>query len=212
MAAITLPRVADHVHLTVNEDIDCHLRVEQVRDSLLSLSPPLAMDIPTPELGTVLPMVFVSNRMRHVLPVRMLGVTDEAPWRWTLRPAGQSHPDTRRRFVRGGGGETVELWRPDGEKLTIHHGTALDLSEGGLRTRMPLAGFVTGEALEVRTWLGEELVVTVGKVLSVRRPDVPHWIDVVVQYELPEPTARQLRKYLFAWEVQERRRDHRDER
>lgn len=206
-----LPRVEESVYLSVTDGAQCRLRVADVHDGLLSVSAPIAAGVPTPDPDHTLLLVFVRNRVRHVIPVRLLGVTDGQSARWTLGPVGAPEPRTRRRFVRGGGGEPVHLWQPGGGEPLVREGTVLDLSEGGLRGRVPATSFAEGESLQVRAWLGDDLVVTAGHVLAVRPQAGSRWFEVIVEYDLPEQLARRLRRYLLAWEVAERRRDRRDD-
>jgi hypothetical protein len=49
-------------------------------------------------------------------------------------------------------------------------------------------------------------VVAAGEVIFVRSHTDPSVLDVVVEYDLRESTAAMVRRYLFAWEIDERRR------
>jgi len=207
-----LPGLDQPISLALSGDLSYRARVEQVGDGVLSVSGPLGADVPTPEPGAPLRLFWVHRRMRYVIPVHMVGVAGPRPWRWTLRPAGDPQAETRRRFIRGGGGGPVQLWRPQPAGPAWREGLLLDVSEGGLRGRLPAEAFDRGESLQIRAWLGTDEVAAAGEVLSVRPHTDPGWLDLVVEYELGEQAARRLRRYLLAWEVDQRRRERGDGR
>jgi hypothetical protein len=71
---------------------------------------------------------------------------------------------------------------------------------------MPGASFAAGDPLQVRLPLGDDLVVAGGEVIFVRTQPELEALDVVVDYELREPVAALVRRYLYTWEIDQRRR------
>jgi hypothetical protein len=201
-----LPALGATVEVAVSDDVSYRAKVERAGDGVLTVSAPIASDVRVPDVGGPVTMAWSANRSRRVVEARMLGLTTERPWRWNLQPVGSVDAQSRRRYVRGGGGEPVQLWRPGAIQPTIRDGRLLDLSESGLRGRVSAAGFTQGDQLQIRLPLGDDLVVAAGEVIFVRSHTDPSVLDVVVEYDLRESTAAMVRRYLFAWEIDERRR------
>jgi hypothetical protein len=204
------PEVGDRVSVAVADGRGYQATVAASLHGVLSLTAPNAPQIPfAPELPDVQPgagllIAFVRNRVRYTQQAQLVGLS-AGDLRWLVRPIGVPQAQTRRRFVRGGGGGPVQLWRPNDGQLAIREGTVLDLSEGGLRGRVPRDVFVCGESVQVRAWFDGEPMQVVGEILTVRPCAGAPSLDVVVEYSLPESVARQLRRYLFAWEAAQRR-------
>jgi hypothetical protein len=132
-------------------------------------------------------------------------MTREQPRLWRLRIAGEARRQTRRAYVRGGGGELVDLLSADGGTAPAS-GRIIDLSEGGVRCRTRIGNFVREQRVEAVLRLDADVVKINGRVLFVRRNVETADFDVVVQYETTETVGRLIRSYVLRRQMEERRR------
>jgi hypothetical protein len=111
----------------------------------------------------------------------------------------------RRRYVRGGGGEPVEVGELDARHGAVFvQGTVLDLSEGGVRCRLPSTALTSGDETTVHITLPEQELKLKGTVANVTR--LTHGIEVILVFRDPtEREAQMIRKHLFQRERAERR-------
>ncbi|MEV4350059.1 PilZ domain-containing protein [Actinoplanes sp. NPDC049596] len=197
-----LPAVGTSMFLALSEGVSVRSRLESVDGATFTIAAPLEVaDAATPveqfEIFWALP------RTRVVLPSRLVAVSDEAPYRWTLAPAGVPHQSNRREYVRGGGAVAVHLTSDD-HRL---EGALLDISEGGLRCWIDEPTALTpGDHLRAFVTLpgGRELTLD-GTILTVR--DAPHGDlgqHIVLTFTAEEQTAQLIRSYVMAWEISER--------
>jgi c-di-GMP-binding flagellar brake protein YcgR len=209
-----LPPINSLLFVAVNDETTYRSRVEDIDSDILTVAAPIgAGDIDVPEVGADVAVFWVGSRTRYVLPVRMVGVTRQRPARWQIQPTGQPQPETRRRFVRGGGGKPIRLTgvpnAGDGLDFTTvdpGEGMIADISEGGVRCRMPAGEFTPGQRVTVRISLDGSNIEVAGTVHTVRPDPESGQPEVIVTYELPEETAQIIRRYVFSWELAERRR------
>ncbi len=207
-----LPAVNSLLYITVSDDFNCRSRVEDVDGQLLTVAAPVGSgDLQIPDDGTELKVFWTGIRARYVLPVQMVGQTRDNPPRWHLRALGEPVRQTRRNFVRGGGGgpaEIVPTTTGEGESSTseLLRGKVVDISEGGVRCRLQQASLTPGDPVVVRVQLGERSLEIAGTIISTRPDQDQSGVDVVVTYQPPEPDAQAIRRYVFQWEIAERRR------
>lgn len=216
-----LPEVNSLLFIAVNEEGSWRSRVEDVDGQMLTVAAPLGKgDLEVPDDGAELEVFWTGTRARYVLPVRMMGQTRDRPPRWHLLAVGRATRQTRRSYVRGGGGGPAEIVRTgrveqarndvavssrSGGSNGPQQGTVIDISEGGVRCRMDSADLIPGDQVRVRVRLGDAALDLNGSVLLVREQS-PDGVDVVVVYQLSESDAQTVRRYVFQWEIAERRR------
>ncbi|MBU2666176.1 PilZ domain-containing protein [Actinoplanes bogorensis] len=203
--ATDLPAVGTPMFLVLGEGVNFRSRLESVDGDTFTVAAPLE----TTETAGLTPgrqfdVFWAPPRTRIVLPTRLVAVSDEAPYRWTLAPTEAPRQSNRREYVRGGGGAAVRLTT----ETTDAEGALLDISEGGLRCWMdePTA-LAPGDRLTASVPLGTagELEVE-GTVYTVR--DAPHGDPgqhIVLTFNTPESLARMIRHYIMEWEIADRR-------
>jgi c-di-GMP-binding flagellar brake protein YcgR len=207
-----LPEVNSLLYITVKDELNHRSRVEDRDGALLTVAAPIgAGDVEIPEDGSELTVFWTGTRARYVLPVRMMGRTRGHPARWHLLALTDPIRKTRRRFVRGGGGGPIELVPKTVEirerrAADAVRGQVIDISEGGVRCRVAQADLVPGDPVVVRVQLGDCSLQILGRITSQRpEPDQPG-VDVIVTYHPSEADAQVIRRYVFQWEIAERRR------
>ncbi|BCJ46089.1 hypothetical protein GCM10010168_50370 [Actinoplanes ianthinogenes] len=208
-ATVGLPAVGTPMFLVLGEGMNFRSRLESIDVNHFTVAAPLETAGPCVIApGQQFDVFWAPPGTRVVVPARLVAVGDEAPFRWTLTPAGAAHHSNRREFVRGGGGAAVQL-TVDGRGI---EGALLDISEGGLRCWIDEpAALAAGERVRAAVALGTLGAIEVsGTILTVR--DAPHGDPgrhVVVTFDPQESAARAIRRYVMDWEVHERRL-HRD--
>jgi hypothetical protein len=202
-----LPEINSLVYVTLR-DVNFRSRVEDVDGPLLSIGAPIgAGDSDVPDDDSDLEVFWTGLRARYVLPVRMVGRTRTRPARWHLLATGEPVRQTRRSYVRGGGGGSVELLEVDGRsKGTPHPAEIIDISEAGLRCHIPDSGLSPGGIVVMRLRLPNRMMEVSGTIRSIRSGDRGPDSELVMTYEPKEADAQAIRRYVFQWEITERRR------
>ncbi|GIF20585.1 hypothetical protein BJ973_001509 [Actinoplanes tereljensis] len=206
VSAITeLPAIGAPMFLVLGEGVNFRSRLESVDGDTFTVAAPLeTADPATLVAGHQFDVFWAPPRTRIVLPTRLISVSDEAPFRWTLAPVEAPRQSNRREYVRGGGGAAVRISAGEHEV----DGALLDISEGGLRCwiDMPVA-LSPGDHLRAAVWLGEAGEVELsGTILTVR--EAPHGDPgrhVVLTFNTEESLAQVIRLYVMTWEINERR-------
>lgn len=202
-----LPPVNSLVYVAVSEEITYRSRVEDAAEDTLTVAAPIgAGDLDVPPIGSEVAVFWAGTRTRYILPVRMIGITRECPARWAVQAVGAPRTHTRRRFVRGGGNRPAKLIKSGEAHANPLDGVIADISEAGLRCRVPGGDVTVGDRVHVRMTLDEEAIDLIGTVYTVRQDTEQGGWDVVIIYDLPEATAQRIRRYVYAWELAERRR------
>lgn len=201
-----LPPINGLLHIEVSGNLTFRSRVEDIDGTVFSLAAPIgAGDLELPEPGADLGLVWLEPGKRWSMPVRLLAVSRGIPSVWKVEPTGPADLSSRRNFVRGGGGGAAVVRRTT-PPITEDVGTIVDVSEGGVRCRMPTGDFVQQDSVRVQLAIGDRILEVPGAVLSVRPNREEHCLDVVVTYELKEAEASIIRRHIFAWELEQRRR------
>jgi hypothetical protein len=204
-ATTELPAIGTPMFLVLGEHVNFRSRLESVDSSTFTVAAPLETVGPVEFApGHQFDVFWAPPRTRIVLPSRMIAISDEAPFRWTLAPTEAPRQSNRREFVRGGGGAAVRLATGDREI----DGALLDISEGGLRCWIDEpAKLAPGDSLTAMVELGAsgEVELT-GTILTVR--DAPHGDPgqhIVLTFNTEESMAKMIRLYVRTWEINERR-------
>jgi hypothetical protein len=158
-----------------------------------------------PEIGAIVELAWLHDDSRLTAPAKLEAITRGRPRLWQVRIAGDAKRQTRRAFVRGGGGELVDLLSVDGSTAP-DSGRVIDLSEGGVRCRTRIGDFARDQRVTVELRLDADLVQIGGRVLFVRRNVETADFDVVVEYETSETVGRLIRSYVLRRQMKERRR------
>jgi len=204
-AAVEFPRIGTPMFLVLGEGVNFRSRLESVGGDAFEVTAPLETTGPVIELGHQFDVFWAPPRTRIVLPCRLTGISDGAPFRWSLVARANARQSNRREFVRGGGGAAVRLDADSFDRPL--EGALLDISEGGLRCWVdeptPLA---EGDPTRATVWLGGSAVELTGTIHTVR--DAPHGEPgqhLILTFDAKESVAQMIRRYVLAWEVSERR-------
>lgn len=204
-ATTELPAVGTPMFLVLGEAVNFRSRLESVDSHTFTVAAPLEVAGPAaPAPGHQFDVFWAPPRTRIVLPTRLVAISDEAPFRWTLAPTEAPRPNNRREYVRGGGAAAVRLATDDHEI----EGALLDISEGGLRCWIDEpTTLAPGDHLRATVWLGTPGKVELsGTILTVR--EAPHGDPgqhVVLTFDSEESLAQMIRLYVMTWEINERR-------
>jgi hypothetical protein len=202
-AAADLPAINCLVDVVLLDGEIFHSRIEDISGLLITVGAPYGIrseDVPV--VGAGLEIAWVSGDRRHAVDMRLKSITREQPPRWELQVVGSVRLQTRRNYVRGGGGEGVEIVK-GGQTYT---GRVMDLSEGGVRLRIREDRFERDDRVEVRLTLDDTMFPLNGKVLFVRWIPDSEGFDVIITYEPTEAVGRAIRGYVLRREMEERRR------
>ncbi|GAA2618861.1 hypothetical protein GCM10010399_57380 [Dactylosporangium fulvum] len=199
----SLPAINTLVDVVLMDGEAYQSRVEDVTDKRLTVAAPFGVNTADmPKVGTSLELAWVAGDRRHAIDVRLTALSNEQPPRWSLEAIGSIRLQTRRNYVRGGGGEPVEVTMGG----TAYAGRVIDLSEGGIRCRMLEDKFDRDDRVELRIALEDQTIPLNGTVLFVRRDHKNGTFDVIITYETTELVGRAIRGYVLRREMEERRR------
>jgi len=199
----SLPSINALVDVVLMDGEAYQSRVEDVNGTRLTVAAPFGVNAADmPRLGTSMELAWVAGDRRLAADVRLCTLSVEQPPRWSLEAIGSIRLQTRRNYVRGGGGEVVEVTL-DG---MAYAGRVIDLSEGGVRCRMLEDKFDRDDRVGLRIALESETLPLTGTVLFVRRDFENATFDVIITYETTELIGRSIRGYVLRREMEERRR------
>lgn len=178
-------------------------RVEGLDSAGMLLAAP--DDTAAPEPGTVLTMHWASPRGASEIRVTFAGEDESRIRLWRVAVAGSAELVQRREFARAKADEAQVALVPLRPAITsVRTGWILDISEGGARCAFPSGQAVEGEEVELHLDLGGPVVVAVGTVLRAL-PTFDGNDEVVVEYEVSERVADQIRAYVFSRQRRQRR-------
>jgi hypothetical protein len=206
VSSVRLPAINTLVDIALIDGSSYPSRVEDLDRGAYMVGAPFGIAVEDlPEIGAIVELAWLYDDSRLTAPATLEGITREQPRLWQLRIAGDAKRQTRRTFVRGGGGEAVDLLSADGGTAPSS-GRIIDLSEGGVRCRTRIGNFVRDQRVNVGLRLDTDVVQIAGRVLFVRRNVETADFDVVVQYETSETVGRLIRSYVLRRQMAERRR------
>jgi hypothetical protein len=199
----SLPLINGLVDVVLLDGEVFHSRIEDINGRVLTVGAPYGIR-PTdiPKKGSSLEIAWVTEQRRHAVDMRLKNLSDEQPPRWDLEVIGSVRLQTRRNYVRGGGGEGIVVAKNQ-ETVT---GKVVDISEGGVRLRVREDSFDQDERVEVQLALDNETLALPGTVLFVRRHPETDSFDVIITYQTDEALGRAIRGYVLRREMEERRR------
>ena len=180
-----------------------HSRIEDIAGTLLTVGAPYGIhSADVPSAGAGLEIAWVNGDRRYAIDMRLRSLTREQPPRWELEVVGSVRLQTRRNYVRGGGGEVIEIVKG----AETFSGTVVDLSEGGVRLRVKEDRFDRDDRVDLRLTLDGEPLPLRGTVRFVRRHQESASFDVIITYDTTEAIGRAIRGYVLRREMEQRRR------
>lgn len=209
-----VPAVNTLVEITILGGGSYPSRVEDATGDRLTLAAPLNLlvgEVPSP--GAQLTLRWAAgNRGRYAQDARLVETTHAGGIGvWLVDLVGSAQIQQERRFVRGGGGERVQMWPaedgvPTGDPVA---GAAVDFAEGSIRARFGTTapvGLIIGDEVGVGLVLdGDELTLH-GRVHRTMIDPVDRHAEIVVIYAPEEAAARVIRRYVFRLQAQQRSR------
>jgi len=200
----SLPAINALVDVVLMDGEAYQSRVEDITGKRLTVAAPFGLNqADLPKVGAAMDLAWVACDRRQAVDVKLVALSHEQPPRWSIESVGSIRLQTRRNYVRGGGGEVVEVSLGG----TAYQGRVIDLSEGGVRARMLEDKFDRDDRVELRIGLENETIALSGTVLFVRRDPENATYDVIITYETSELVGRAIRGYVLRREMEERRRN-----
>jgi hypothetical protein len=197
-----LPPINSLIDLVLPDGETFPSRIEGIDGKVFAVGAPLGLTAKPPKSGLALEVEWVGEDRRHAADMRLKGVSGGSPQLWNLEVVSSVRTQSRRNYVRGGGGENADISR-ENQKIT---GRVIDLSEGGVRLRVGDDLFGSGEQVDVLLKLDGDRLSVRGTVLFVRRQPETASFDLIVTYETPEALGRTIRGYVLKREMEARRR------
>jgi hypothetical protein len=204
-----LPTVGSPLEGLLDDGRTFRFVVEGAGDGVLILRVPAdaeSPDDPASDLEQLSAVGWLEGRSWYVVPVRQAQPSAGDVPRWRVELAEPPLPTNRRRFVRGGGGEQIQLGdiSPCGEQI-LATGTVVDLSEGGVRCRLPAFGRDRGDDTTVRIVLDGTTIEINGSVRETQTAKQGQGVEAILVFGLTDAQAQAIRRYLFQRELAERR-------
>jgi hypothetical protein len=206
--ASSLPAINTRVDVLLGTGATYPSRVEGVSGDLLQVAAPHDQrGVIAAGAGAAIELAWLRDGGRVAAPALLTAVTDNHPLCWEVRVTGAVRRQTRRGYVRGGGGETIRLAPSSGDGLPVG-GMVIDIGEASVRARLRMCDFSRTDTVDVTVELGggDGVLTLSGRVLEVRQiKDTGHY-DIIVAYEPTEAHGRMIRGYVLRRQLQERRR------
>ena len=178
-------------------------RVESIAEpQLLIAAPELSPTRPRPVNGDRLSLQRSTLRGACTLLVLFESHESARVPVWRVSPYGELQLTQRRRYARASAAGPVSLLGM--RARTPATGSLVDVSEGGLRCRMPTGSAEVNELVHVNLQLDGEALELPGEVLLVQDAS-RDYDEVVVVFDADGATAEGLRRYVFARQRHERR-------
>jgi hypothetical protein len=167
-----------------------------------------------PAIDDEVTLRWATARGRHEAAAQLVGVFSVGGDHWDLAPVGEIASRQERRYVRGGGGEAIEVTRSAVDAAALR-GTVVDLAERSVRatlTAPPASGdtedprpapavLLFGEGVAVTLRLGATSLSVPGRVSRVTElPGIQkatRTVDTVVLLDVTDRQADTLRRYIF---------------
>ncbi len=181
-------------------------RIEDVSDGVLMVAAPMGpRGTLSASEGDAVELAWLDHDARVAAPARVTGKVGDRPRYWEVKLIGDVRRDTRRGFVRGGGGEKVSFQRTD-EPGPHVSGYVMDLGEVSLRARFFKCDYRRNHQVEMTITFTDGVVTMPGQVLDVRYVFETDHFDVIVTYEATEFDRRAIRSYIMRRMQEQRRR------
>jgi hypothetical protein len=188
------------------DGVDYLSRVEDFEGPTVWVAAPLGGTLEPPHVDSPLSMRWSAGvRGRYIAAARLRSTArsqGKALRLWNLILDGTPVVDQRRQYVRAGGGEAVQI---EPESAVAVAGLMTDISEGGLRCRLPQTELYAGEPVTIRVRLGDEALTAEAWVLRVLPQKAPAGVDVAMTFGLSAGDADMVRRYVLQRQVLARR-------
>jgi hypothetical protein len=194
------------VELTVADEPIPGVRIDEISGRSMTLSPPSTVQL---DVGHPVSLRWGANeRGRYVVTgqvAEMLGS------QVVVELQTEPRIEQLRRFVRGGGGEEIQIHR--GGAGDACDGWICDLSERSVRARFAAVSIGDGDALWLTIYLDEDTIEVRGTAtrVTVRPPEAPgpdaSRVEVIAMLDTDETQAQTIRRYVFRQQLLARARN-----
>jgi c-di-GMP-binding flagellar brake protein YcgR len=202
-----LPEVNELVRICVADDRQGQpSRVEDSTATTLVLAAPsYAGDLLTTRVGMAALVRWTGARGLFEVDVALDRVRrHDAVAVWEVHPTSEVRVQQRRRYARVRA-ELPMVFVPRADTpAEVVNGTGVDLSEGGLRARVPAGAIVEGARLQARFALDDEAVSVLGSVIKVAVAG--RQAEVVVIFEEPVADEAVIRRWVLRQQILARRK------
>jgi hypothetical protein len=202
---VDLPAVNTRVDVLLN-GITYPSRIEDVDKNVLTIVAPMGRHgTLSANEGDALELAWLRDNGRVAAPARVLEPVRDRPRYWQVKQIGDVQRNTRRGFVRGGGGERIRFERTDGPGEPVN-GYVIDIGEVSVRARFFKCDYRRSQTVTMTITLADGVVAMPGQVLDVRYVFETEHFDVIVTYEPTEADRRMIRSYIYKRMAEQRRR------
>ncbi|GAA1034919.1 hypothetical protein GCM10009557_41040 [Virgisporangium ochraceum] len=203
---MNLPAINTRVDVLLPNGVTYPSRIEDVADGVLQIAAPMGpRGTLSAREGDALELAWLQHNERVAAPARLTEKASDRPRYWGVQLIGGVQRNTRRGFVRGGGGEKIRVQRTD-EPAAPVNGYVMDIGEVSLRARFLECDYRRSHQVEMAITLSDGVVRMAGQVLDVRYVFETEHFDVIVTYEPTEVDRRAIRSYVYRRMVEQRRR------
>jgi PilZ domain len=198
------PDVNTLVDIRFPDGLEYPSRVEGSTPGTIRLTAPFGGSVEPPAEGDMFHLCWsVPGRGLYIAPIRLLDVVTGAPTCWRVAMTGPTQLHQRRRFVRGGGGESVRVsLNETGQELT---GQVVDISEASMRCWVAADTLPEGQTVTVKVGLDQDQLAIPATVIQVGQRGHGHGLDVVMTFDIDEEIAGQIRRHVLRHQILARR-------
>jgi hypothetical protein len=200
---LPLPDTGSYVDMTADDQPTTRVRVVRAGGTGLTLA---ATPATVPRLGAAVTLRWsAAPRGRYALPCEVVQVAQNLV---EAEVRGAPLIEQQREFVRGGSGERVIMGRAG---LPAVSGWVRDISEHSMRGHFQGTDVRAGEDLQLWIELDGEIIETAAVAAKVaalpqRVPPGPLSVELIAIFELGEPQARAIRRYVMRQQLLTRAR------
>jgi hypothetical protein len=193
----TSPGINERVEITVRRGGTYRSRVEDVDGALVSLAAPLDLLVTdVPDAGLELTVRWIAGeRGRYAADAVIDHVVHGHVSTWVVKITSDPEIEQNREYVRGGGGEPVEL--TVGENGESHRGEAIDVSERSIKAVFKRLDIAAGTEVSLRLALEDEQMLLKGKVYRVVDQAATSEVQIVLMLDADESQAQAIRRHVM---------------
>lgn len=201
---VEMPAIGAMVSLAAGEDDSWPVEVIDAVGLRMTLLPAPTVTIAQPPAGAELHLRWADNHGRYGAPVRLR--EGKSRRGWTVEAVGTVDIDEGRRAARVVAAGPVQIGPVDPELGPLRRANLVDISESGLRCRLPSATELqVGEAASVKLTLGEETLALSARAVRFAPVPVGSGVEVAVEFlRLSEADRNALRSYVLRRRARER--------
>ncbi|MDR7279316.1 PilZ domain-containing protein [Catenuloplanes atrovinosus] len=208
--SFTSPGINERVEITVKRGGTYRSRVEDLDGSLISLAAPLDLlvtDVPDPGMELTVRWT-AGERGRYAADAVIARIVHGHVSTWVVELTSRPVIEQNREYVRGGGGEPVEL--TIGEDGESHRGEVIDVSERSVKAVFKRLAIAENTEVSLRLLLEDERMTLHGTVYRVVDQAATSEVQVVLMLDADERQAQAIRRHVMNLQrlARARSRDH----